>query len=162
MKLITTIYLIGILNCPLPKDTLKNSKPLPKDLKKLIESLEKLKKEKHSNGALDLEIDGLLFDETKTKSGRDFYDYFFNKWVAPSDAKNYSITIKELPYRLRTTQIKIFINENLVVQSFLSPRMEAIEQLAQNSITRVANYLKNYDQIQQMLNGSDQSGNGIF
>lgn len=148
-------------------DTIQTSvhkRPVPKSLKNFIEKLEKIKKMDHKKISceLDVEIDGLLVDETKTKSGRDFYELFYNNWTAPKDAKNYSITIKELPFRLRTTQIKIFINDNLVYLSILQPRYELVERYAQQAVGRVKQYLINYDQIQQLLSGEDQSGNGIY
>ncbi len=62
---------------------------------------------------VNLEIDGLLIDETKTKSGRDFYEYFYKDWTAPIGAKNYTIYITEKPYRLNNTIIEIKISRSL-------------------------------------------------
>jgi len=53
------------------------------------------------NYADNLEIDGLIIDETRSKIGRDFYDMFYHRWIAPNAASNYSILIKELPSRGR-------------------------------------------------------------
>jgi len=145
-------------------DTVKTSKQLkeaPDDLKKLIEEITAEKAKKVSRDA-DIEIDGLLFDETKTKSGRDFYDYFFRDWEAPPKARNFSIFITERPYRLTTTQIEIKINETLVFQSFLQPRGEIVEMLAQQAVAQTQMYLQNYEAIIKQLEGDDRSGSGIF
>ena len=104
----------------------------------------------------------MLFDETKTKSGRDFYDYFYGGWEAPPNASNYSIFISEKPYRLTTTLIEIKINETTVFQSFLQPRGDIVEQLARQAVAQTQMYLANYEELMRQLEGEDQSGTGIF
>ena len=58
--------------------------------------------------------------------------------------------------------IEIRINETLVFQSFLQPRSDIVEMLAQQAVTRTALYLQNYEEIVKQLEGADQSGSGIF
>jgi curli production assembly/transport component CsgE len=142
------------------QDTTKQFMEAPESLKKLIEEIT-IQKEEVSSDA-DIEIDGLLFDETKTKSGRDFYELFYSAWKAPADAKNYSIHILEKPYRLMTTLVEIKINETTVFQSFLQPRGDIIEQLAQQAVAQTQLYLANYEELMRQLKGEDQSGTGIF
>jgi curli production assembly/transport component CsgE len=142
------------------RDTLQ-LKEAPESLKKLIEEI-KAKETKKASTDADIEIDGLLFDETKTKSGKDFYDFFYSGWVAPANAKNFSIFIAEKPYRLTTTLIEIKINETTVFQSFLQPRGDIVEQLAQQAVEQTQLYLANYEQLMRQLEGEDQSGSGIF
>jgi curli production assembly/transport component CsgE len=166
MKTVFIILILSVITVSVnaQTDTVKTSKQLkeaPDDLKKLIEEITAEKAKKVSADA-DIEIDGLLFDETKTKSGRDFYDYFFRDWEAPPKARNYSIFITERPYRLTTTQVEIKINETLVFQSFLQPRTEIVEMLAQQAVAQTRMYLENYEEIVKQLEGSDRSGSGIF
>ncbi len=74
-----------------PKDSVK-VKAAPESLKKLFNQVvNQSKKSKEP----EIEIDGLLVDDTKTKTGKDFYDLFFTNWVAPAGARNYTITIAE-------------------------------------------------------------------
>jgi len=136
-------------------------KEAPADLQKLIGDIKAQAKEQASTDA-DIEIDGLIFDETKTKSGRDFYDYFYNHWEAPPGARNYSIYITEKPYRLMITQIEVKINETTVFQSFLQPRTSYIEEIAQLAVNRTRLYLANYEELMRQLEGDDRSGTGIF
>lgn len=140
----------------------KNTQDAPESLQELISDITSDKFKKQQNEDADIEIDGLLFDETKTKSGRDFYDYFYSGWAAPENAKNYSIFIQEKPYRLTTTMIEIKINENIVFQSFLQPRQEIVEMLADQAVERTRVYLQNYEEIIRQLEGEDRSGSGIF
>jgi curli production assembly/transport component CsgE len=142
------------------QDTTQQFMQAPESLKKLIEEVTAQPEEVSSDA--DIEIDGLLFDETKTKSGKDFYDFFYSGWVAPANAKNFSIFIAEKPYRLTTTLIEIKINETTVFQSFLQPRGDIVEQLAQQAVEQTQLYLANYEQLMRQLEGEDQSGSGIF
>jgi curli production assembly/transport component CsgE len=145
-------------------DTVRVTKPLketPESLKSLIEEI-KAEVTKEAEKDADIEIDGLLFDETKTKSGKDFYDYFYRGWVAPRNAKNYSVFITEKPYRLTTTQIEIKINETLVFQSFMQPRGDYVEMLASQAVAQTQMYLQNYEEIVRQLDGDDRSGSGIY
>ena len=145
-------------------DTIRTTKQLqkaPESLQKLIEGITADEVNKAGKDA-DIEIDGLLFDETKTKSGRDFYDYFYSRWEAPAKAKNYSIFIQEKPFRLSTTMIEIKINETIVFQSFLQPRGDVVEGLALQAVARTRVYLQNYEALVKQLEGEDRSGSGIF
>ena len=136
-------------------------KKAPQDLQKLIEKLQQQKKEQTRKDA-EIEIDGLLVNNTKTKNGNDFYELFFRDWIAPVNARNYTIFINEKPYRVTTTMIEIKINETVVFQSFLQPRIDIIEGIAQQSIARTQVYLENYEQIVKQLEGEDLSGTGIY
>lgn len=128
-------------------------------LKKLVENV--VKHTSKTNDA-ELEIDGLIVDDTKTKSGKDFYDMFYSLWIPPSSARNYSITISEKPYRLNYTLIEVSINENIVYQSVLQPRQDIVESQSNEAISYSQDYLQNYEEIMNMMNGEDLKGSGIF
>ena len=150
--------------CVAQADSTKNQsgvKKAPEDLQKILNQIKSEESEKVSSDA-DLEIDGLLVDETKTKNGRDFYDFFYSQWEAPPGANNYSIFITEKPYRLTTTMIEVSINETLVYQSFLQPRIDIIEMLAEEAVGRTVLYMQNYEALVKQMEGDDRSGSGIF
>lgn len=134
---------------------------LPAGLQNLLETIVDETVEQ-SEEDISLEIDGIIVDQTRTKAGQDFYDQFFRNWEAPEEARDYSITIKEIPYRLRTTQIVISINDNEVFRSMLQPRNDYIKSLAEYGIMRCEQFLINYDEIMQQLGGEDQLGTGIY
>ncbi len=159
--LFTIVFSISVNGQPDTTETSGQIKEAPAFLKKLLSEAEAAKSQQVSSDA-DIEIDGLLVDGTKTRSGRDFYDYFYRDWEPPDGAKNYSITISEKPYRLNTTQVEVSINETLVFQSFLQPRGDIIEMLAQQAVAQTWMYLKDYEAIVKQLEGDDRSGNGIF
>ena len=168
---ILTFILLGIAQ----PDTLIQSKVRPNDtllqdttqIKEAPESLQKLigeitKQQEQVSKDAELELDGMLFDETKTKSGKDFYDFFYSRWEAPPEAQNYSIFITEVPFRLMTTQIEVKINETLVFQSFLQPRADIVEQMAEYAVAQTQMYLANYEELMRQMEGEDQAGTGIY
>ena len=145
-------------------DTTKITKQLkeaPVELQNLLKRIIKEETERMAVDA-DLKIDGLLVDDTKTKSGKDFYDLFYQQWEAPAGAKNYTIFIIEKPFRLTTTMVEIMINETMVYQSFLQPRYDYIETLTAQAVSQTVLYLRNYEEIVRELDGNDRSGTGIY
>jgi curli production assembly/transport component CsgE len=141
------------------KDTTQ-LKEAPESLQKLIGEM-KAQTEKVSKDA-DIELDGMLFDNTKTKSGKDFFDFFYSRWKAPPEARNYSIYIIENPFRLMITQIEVKINETTVFRSFLQPRADIVEQLAEQAVAQTRIYLANYEELIRRLESEDRAGTGIF
>jgi len=111
---------------------------------------------------LDLEIQGLIIDETMTKVGRDFYEVFFSNWENPSSIQDFSILIKERPMPGIGTQIRVFIDEHEILSQFVRPNHEQIEMLATYTVGLASSYLLNYAEIQAQLMSEDQSGTGIF
>ena len=111
---------------------------------------------------LDLEIGEMVFDETITKVGRDFYELFFNSWSNPTQIKDFSISIKEKPMPGIGTQITVTIDDFVLVQQFIRPNQEMIEMLADYSVGMASQYLLNYQEIQAQLQSPDQAGTGIF
>jgi len=142
----------------LPKDSLK-TKPLPAALKLIMQ---KVIQPPVKTTDVEIEIDGLLVNDTKTKTGNDFYGLFYDGWEAPAAVKNYSITFSEKPYQLTSSIITIFINDESVYQSILQPRQDLIESQAQEAIGVVQNYLANFEEIMKQMNGEDLGGSGIF
>ncbi len=161
MNIVACIILSAALSFPQdkPKGTTK-AKAIPAELKKILEQV--IEHPTKSANDVEIEIDGLLVDDTKTKAGRDFYDLFFTGWEPPADAKNYSITISEKPFRLTSTLIVVTINDNIVYQGILQPRQDLIEALSVDAISTTLEYLENYEEITKQLNGDDLAGSGIY
>lgn len=164
MCTLVTLFLSALFCTPFAsqKDSIK-TKPVPESLKKLFEQVVKdVTKKPSKSKDYEIEIDGLLVDDTKTKTGKDFYDLFYSSWEAPKGAKNYTITVSEKPFRLTTTLIVVSINDNAVYQSILQPRQDIVEGLSTDAILTTQSYLANYEEIMKELNGEDMAGSGIF
>jgi curli production assembly/transport component CsgE len=111
---------------------------------------------------LDLEIGEMIFDETITKVGRDFYELFFNSWSNPTEIKDFSMTISEKPMPGIGTQITVTIDDQEILKQFVRPNQEMIEMLAEYTVGLASRYLLNYQEIQVQLQSADQTGTGIF
>ena len=138
-------------------DSLKTLKILKKTLDDIIEA-------NKSNEAanLDVEIDGIIIDQSITKVGRDFYDLFYSLWVAPRNAKNFTITIKEMVLPGLATQIVVLVNDNEVFKQKVQPRYEILEAMSQFANAVTVRYLNNYEKMNAQLEGEDQQGTGIY
>ncbi|MEM1321029.1 MAG: curli-like amyloid fiber formation chaperone CsgH [Bacteroidota bacterium] len=110
----------------------------------------------------DLELDGLIIDDTRTKVGGDFYDLFYRGWTPPQEARDYTIRIKELPARGRIARIAILVNNEQVTQRIIQPRSNIVEMQAGQAIRIVYNQLKNRAGLKKELESEDQQGSGIF
>ena len=129
------------------KDTLRA--PLPQQQEMAIDPL-------------DLEIGEMIFDETITKVGRDFYDEFYTNWSNPTSITDFSITIKERPMPGVGTQITVLIDEYEIIKQFIRPNQEMIIMLAEYTVGVAGRYLINYQAIQAELQNEDQTGTGIY
>ena len=111
---------------------------------------------------LDLEIDEIILDETITKVGRDFYELFYNSWNNPTQIKDFSIIVKEMPMPGIGTQITVMIDDFEIVKQFIRPNQEMIEMLSAYTVNMATQFLLNYEEIQAQLQNEDQAGTGIF
>ncbi len=110
----------------------------------------------------DIEIEGLIVDQTQTKIGHDFYDLFYSNWQPPDNFGDYTIIVEEKPLPQLGTQVTIKVNDNEIFQQILQPRYDIIESMAQYGVELSFNYIQNYEAIQKQLAGDDLQGSGIF
>ncbi len=138
-------------------DSIRTLNILKKTLNDIIE-----KNKMADDPNFDMEIDGLVMDETRTKVGRDFYDMFFSIWIAPKKVKNYTVTIKEMVMPGLANEISVLVNESLVFKQRVQPRYDVLEQMTKYANQRVVQYLSKYEKMKAQLGGDDQQGSGIF
>lgn len=117
--------------------------------------------EEHVRSSADLEVDGLIVDETITKIGRDFYDVFHRQWEAPPSAKNFTILIKERPTRGNGALIQVALNDELLFEQQLQPRYDVIEEVATYVATGLYEYLVR-NQLQQQLEAEGRQAREVF
>ena len=110
----------------------------------------------------DIEIQGLIVDQTQTKLGHDFYDVFYDNWQPPQNSGNFTIVIDEKPLPQLGTQVTIKINDNDVFQQMLQPKYDTIVETARYGVQVCTAYIENYEQIQKQLTGGDMAGTGIY
>jgi len=105
---------------------------------------------KKSHQAKDIDIlKGLVFENTKTKPGRDFYQMFYLAYTTNNINGNKIIKVDEVLAIGGNTQIQIFAEDDLVVQFFLNPRSSYIKEMVEQSIARVNYYFQQNRAIRQ-------------
>lgn len=97
-----------------------------------------------------LEISGLILDSTKTKPGRDFFEFFNTHWREIKGIQ-YSVTIKELPDASRGSFLFVLVDDTTVYQQRLNPQPDLIEQAARQAVERVQIYLFRRQSTQKHL-----------
>ena len=115
-----------------------------------------------SQSVAELEINGLVIDETITKLGRDFYELFYARWNTPETSFQYTVYIREQVQPGQGTRISVLLNDNDIMSQVLQPREEMLRALASRAIQLTRYQISNYQQMAQQLESEDQSGSGIF
>jgi hypothetical protein len=82
-------------------------------------------------GPRDVEIDlgGLKIDQTRTPFGRQFYEKFESIWESPLGISDYTIRFEEIPFRFRTTIIKVYLDSELILETYLNNNEEFTDRL---------------------------------
>lgn len=107
------------------------------------------------------EISGLIMEETMTRIGYDFYEYFFLLWEPPQEVgvKDYNIFIREMASPVWGSWVSVSVNGATVWSKVLKPRSSEVEDSAKEAIVVTQQYLYNYQQYQ--FQSEDMVGTGI-
>lgn len=91
----------------------------------------------------DLELTGLVVEETLTKNGRDFYDKFYF-YYSYNDVKGDEVVLIDEMFTFRTrTKIIVKIGEKEIISFFGSSNDEYIDEMAKASVQKVYQYFEN-------------------
>jgi curli production assembly/transport component CsgE len=111
--------------------------------------------------AMDLEIDGLIIDQTKSKMGHDFASNFSLSWETA--ATGYNVVIDEQSDFRAGSWVAIEINGQLVFKALLKPNSEEIENLAREAVVDCYEFLASQNEASRNLEQeNDLKGNGIY
>jgi curli production assembly/transport component CsgE len=110
----------------------------------------------------DVEIEGLLIDQTRSRIGYDFYQDFVSFWEAPPGARNYNLVIIEQNEPRYGSWVSIKINDNLVYRALLRPGPEDIAATAHEAVAVVREFLLRWEEYEKSLEGEDMKGKGIY
>ncbi len=141
------------------KDTLKTLKIMNSVLKSVSEGRKDSEEEEESN----IELDGLIIDETRTHIGRKFYNLYCRDLNPPKQVKNYTIRIKEKILQGGSTfEFTIMLNDFVIVKERIRPRYDMLVKLSRFANARTVGYLNALDQIRRQLENEGLSGSGIY
>lgn len=108
-----------------------------------------------------IEFEGFILDDTRTKTGRDFYDLFYARWIAPKGA-NYNLVIKELPPRGRLARISVELEGEVIYSRFMQPKIDVVEANVNLALRIAKSRMLRMVGRSESLDDDDLEGSGIF
>lgn len=130
------------------------------------------------NAVVDLSSGIFLLDNTRTKNGRDFYEFVYQQWLSiQSDTmlisptafsdigEELTVSIEEQPVPGgigTSTMVSLSVNDVLIYQEFLQPRLGVVELMAEGAAGMLTQYIQNFQEYQLQLGSEDEKGNGVY
>jgi hypothetical protein len=99
----------------------------------------------------ELEITGIISDDTKTKVGKDFYDIYFSKYNSEAINGNQIVQIEEQLNIGRTTILKITIDTKLISEFIANPNEEFLQQKAEEVIQATKKYFIDLEKLKNRI-----------
>lgn len=101
-------------------------------------------KSENAEGSKDdgIELKGIVVEETKTKPGRDFYEFFYTSYNLNQINGNKVVGVFEKLSFGRSTIIQVKIEDNIVHEFIGKPDVEYLEQMSKIAIRKVYKYFK--------------------
>ncbi|MDX1327263.1 MAG: CsgE family curli-type amyloid fiber assembly protein [Arenibacter sp.] len=94
-------------------------------------------------------LKGLVVEDTKTKAGSDFYNYFSTAYRANNINGEEIVKIQEELALGSNTRLKIYVGQDVVAQFFLNPRASYLKEKAEQSVYLVNRHLMGLKQAKQ-------------
>lgn len=85
---------------------------------------------------------GIISNETKTKLGNDFYDFFYSDFNKLKVNSSKIVTIQEELTFGRTTKIMVIVEGELIFEFITKPDEEYLKEAAEYSASQVFMYFK--------------------
>lgn len=89
----------------------------------------------------EVEVNGLILDQTQTRIGQQFYENFVMFWESPSEIEDYNILVTEMASPIWGSWVRIEVNTVMVYEDLLKPRSENVEESAKKAVESVREYL---------------------
>lgn len=98
-----------------------------------------------------LEMTGIVSNDTKTKLGNDFYDFFYSEYSKLNINSNKIVTIQEELTFGRTTRIIVSMDGEIVDEFITRPDEDFLKYMAQNSSAKVFKYVKRIEEQNKLI-----------
>ncbi|TVZ25662.1 Curli assembly protein CsgE [Gillisia sp. Hel_I_86] len=108
----------------------------------LTESKKKENEMSYSKPNEGIVLKGMVTENTKTKPGKDFYDFFYQKYSLNPEKGNKIIQIDEMISFGRTTKIMVKIEDQIVYQFYARPKLDFLEDKATQALSQVNRYFE--------------------
>lgn len=89
-----------------------------------------------------ISIRGIVTEETKTKAGKDFFNYFYSSYLSNNVNAEQIVVVSELINMGRSTRIEITVDNELVFKFFVQPKDDYLRSMAQAGLMRVSRYIQ--------------------
>ncbi|MVN75971.1 hypothetical protein GO988_06510 [Hymenobacter sp. HMF4947] len=94
---------------------------------------------------------GLVFDQTLTKLGRDFFELFYNAFEAPAGVLDYTVNIIERPGRIGSAVVALTVNDVELFETPLPPRYDQMGELATQAVAAAQGLLLENQRVSRQL-----------
>jgi hypothetical protein len=109
----------------------------------------------------ELLSEGLLLNHTITPIGQRFYKDFVASWTAPKEIADYTIVITERFNPQWGSIAWITVDDNVIFQRSLSARNVQMDDLVQQAVTMVNQYLYRREILNKLQTSEDIKGDGL-
>jgi hypothetical protein len=92
-----------------------------------------------------IQLTGIVTDRTKTKPGKDFYGYFYQKYSLGKNQGNKLIEVDEMISFGRTTKIMVRVEDKVIHQFFARPKLDYLKEQADVALRQVNRYFDYLD-----------------
>lgn len=99
----------------------------------------------------NIELSGITIDETRTRSGKYFYDQFYMNFLQQDIHFSGTITINELAEMGRNTRITVVYNDQQIYSFMASPDEEFTENEAKKTVQILQNIFKTNTNVMKNL-----------
>lgn len=113
----------------------------------------------------ELEIEGLVLDETRSKLAHDFYELFYNSWTSSEEPSlgDHTIVIREMPGQIGFgTRIIVEVDGEQLSTLNLQPRAELVENLANQLVESLKEHFLNPQGESNPIQTEDIDGSGVY
>lgn len=100
---------------------------------------DKMSYQKQNEG---IELMGMVTERTKTKMGKDFYGFFYQKYNLNPNKTNKIIQIDEMISFGRTTRIIVKVEDRIIFQFYAQPKLDFLKEQADNAINQLNRYIQ--------------------
>lgn len=98
-----------------------------------------------------LEMIGIVSNDTKTKLGNDFYDYFYSEYSKLKIKSHKIITVREELTFGRTTRIMIDVDGEIIDEFISRPDEEFLKYMAESSSAKLFKYFKSIERQNKFI-----------
>lgn len=98
-----------------------------------------------------LEMNGIVSNDTKTKLGNDFYDYFYSEYSKLKIKSHKIVTVREELTFGRTTRIMIDVDGEIIDEFISRPDEEFLKYMAESSSAKLFKYFKSIERQNKFI-----------